>query len=184
MWSKMSKEVLQGEKIDLPMMLDAREKRVSIQQELLMKHPHGALLSATMNIPGPIKTNEQIKTAFLTVIEAIEQLIPPEKRMAREYRDVVTGPEYYFVIKELPSELKEQMIQLEETHYCGRLFDLDVLYQKEQELISISRTELGYPARRCFICENEAKACGRNRQHSIEEMQQTISQLIEKGKMK
>lgn len=53
----MSKAYLKGETVTLPDMLNAREKRVDIQKELLQKHPTCALLSATMNIPGPIKTN-------------------------------------------------------------------------------------------------------------------------------
>lgn len=184
MWSEMCRAYFQGEEVELIDMMNAREKRVSIQRELLGKHPHETLLSATMNIPGPVKTNEQLKATFLTVIEAIDRLIPPEKRVARKYRDVKTGPEYYLVIRETPEVLKKQLIDLEESHPYGRLLDLDVLYPKEQQLLSISRTELGYPVRRCFICEDEAKICGRQRRHSIEEMQQAISQLIEKGKMK
>lgn len=184
MWSEMSKFHLKGETITLIEMLNTREKRVEIQQELLQKHPTCTLLSATMNIPGPVKTNEQLRNAFLTVIKKLNTLFPPEQIVARKHRELKTGSEYYLVLDEIPEELKRKLIDVEETHDYGRLMDLDVVYLKGQILYSVSRTELNHQPRRCFICEEEAKMCGRQRRHSVAEMQQTISQLIEKGKMK
>ncbi|MTD42175.1 citrate lyase holo-[acyl-carrier protein] synthase [Erwinia sp. CPCC 100877] len=180
----MSKHFFAGTPVDLNTMLDAREKRVSVQQELLQKYPDCALLSANMNIPGPVKTNEQLKAVFLTVITAVKQQLPPEKQIAQLERDLATGPEYYLVVRQTPIELKRQMITIEEQHDYGRLLDLDVLYLNQQKRVALSRTELHYPPRSCFICHESAKSCGRQRSHSIEEMQQAISQLIEKGKMK
>ncbi|MGX7412776.1 citrate lyase holo-[acyl-carrier protein] synthase [Enterococcus caccae] len=176
----MSRVYLKGETITLMNMLNAREKRVTIQQELLTKHPTRTLLSATMNIPGPVKTNEQLRHAFLTVIKEIKTLFPPEKMVAHKHRELKTGSEYYLVLNETPEELKKKLIEIEETHLYGRLMDLDVVYLKDQILRSISRTELNHKSRTCFICEEEAKICGRQRQHSVEEMQQAISQLLRK----
>ena len=180
MWSEMSKAYLTGEMITLVEMLDTRERRVTIQQELLQKHPTGALLSATMNIPGPIKINKQLRQAFLTVIKEINALFPPEQLIACKHRELKTGSEYYLVLDETPKELKRKLIKVEETHQYGRLMDLDVLYLKDHSLSSISRTELNHKPRICFICEKEAKICGRQRHHSVEEMQKTISNLLRK----
>ncbi|MGX7243666.1 citrate lyase holo-[acyl-carrier protein] synthase [Enterococcus quebecensis] len=180
----MSETYLKGEKITLEEIMDARENRVIIQQELLQKYPTCTLLSATMNIPGPVKTNEQLRNAFLTVIKEINTLFLPEKLVVCKHQELNTGSEYYLVLNETPEGLKKKLIQVEETHIYGRLMDLDVIYLKDHRLCSISRTALNHKPRTCFICDEEAKICGRQRRHSIEEMQQTISQLIEKGKMK
>lgn len=180
----MSKPHIKGETVTLIDMLNTREKRVSIQQGVLQKHPNCALLSATMNIPGPIKTNEQLRYAFLTVIKELSTIFPPEKIVARKQRELKTGSEYYLALEETPERLKRAVIEVEETHPYGRLLDLDVVYLKDHELHSVSRTELQYKPRTCFICEEEAKVCGRQRRHSVEEMQETISQLIEKGRLK
>ncbi|WP_375179892.1 citrate lyase holo-[acyl-carrier protein] synthase [Enterococcus rotai] len=180
MWSKMSKTRIKGESITLIDMLNAREKRATIQQELLTKHPKCTLLSATMNIPGPIKTNEQLRHAFLTVIKEINALFPPEKIVARKHRELKTGSEYYLVLDETPEKLKKKLIKIEETHIYGRLMDLDVVYLKDQHVCSVSRTELNHKPRTCFICNEEAKVCGRQRHHSIEEMQETITNLLRK----
>ncbi|XUD12060.1 holo-ACP synthase CitX [Enterococcus sp. AZ170] len=180
MWSEMSETYLKGETITLIDMLNARDKRVTIQRELLQKHPACVLLSATMNIPGPIKTNERLRHIFLTVIKEINALFPPEKIVARNHRELKTGSEYYLVLDETSEELKKKLIEIEERHVYGRLMDLDVVYLKDKILRSVSRTELNHKPRTCFICEAEAKVCGRQRQHSLTEMQQAISQLMRK----
>lgn len=180
MWSKMSKTQFKGETITLIDMLSAREKRVSIQQELLQQHPTCALLSATMNIPGPVKTNERLSHAFFTVIKELNTLFPPEKIVARKHRELKTGSEYYLVLAEIPEELKKKLIAIEETHLYGRLMDLDVVYLKDQLLCSVSRTKLNHKPRACFICDEEAKVCGRQRRHSVAEMQATIVNLLRK----
>ncbi|MFK4566796.1 citrate lyase holo-[acyl-carrier protein] synthase [Enterococcus sp. UD-01] len=180
----MSSTLFKGTPVDLLTMLAAREKRVMMQEELLANYPNCTLLSATMNIPGPVKTNEQLKAVFLTVIAAIRQQLPPEQQVTQIERDLTTGPEYYLVVRQTPIELKRQMITIEEQHEYGRLLDLDVVYLNQQKRGTLSRTALHYPPRSCFICSESAKSCGRQRRHSIEAMQQAISQLIEKGKMK
>ena len=44
-------------------MMNCRDRRVSIQNELISKYDK-PVLSFCMNIPGPVKTNEQIRKAF------------------------------------------------------------------------------------------------------------------------
>lgn len=43
-----------GKDVSMAKILDARENRVQIQQEMLQKSP-SCLLSFTLNIPGPVK---------------------------------------------------------------------------------------------------------------------------------
>ncbi|MCT8193191.1 citrate lyase holo-[acyl-carrier protein] synthase, partial [Pseudomonas monteilii] len=47
------------------------------------------------------------------------------------------------------------------------------------QLLPISRTEIGLPARSCYVCEQEAKVCGRSRTHSVADMQQQIRKIIQ-----
>ena len=75
------------------------------------------------------------------------------------------------------------MVALEERHPYWRLADLDVLWLEAGEVQSISREALGYPRRRCFLCDKEAKLCGRSRTHSVEAIQQKINELVSKGRM-
>ncbi|MBQ3399190.1 MAG: citrate lyase holo-[Synergistaceae bacterium] len=52
-----------GNEITLSQMLERREKRALSQKDFLEKYK-SSLVSFSMNIPGPIKTNELIRRAF------------------------------------------------------------------------------------------------------------------------
>ena len=54
---------MQGIEVGIDEVLLSREKRVAIQNEMIKKY-NLPLISFTMNIPGPIKTNNEIKAAF------------------------------------------------------------------------------------------------------------------------
>lgn len=177
----MSNSVFDGPAVDLMSMLDARESRVRVQQKLLEANPTNAMLSATMNIPGEVKTSEVIREVFTTVIEAAERVLSDIIVTDQEYRDLPTGPEYYLTLPLTSVELKQRMIQLEQNHPWGRLLDLDVLWLKDGTLTSVSRETLNLPARTCFICNENAKDCGRSRRHSVSQMQQVIADLIQSG---
>lgn len=137
---------------------------------------------ALMNIPGPIKNNPRIGSSFFTeVLERIEEVLGndlPQSFPLPEFEDR-GGIFFTFAIDACTAEGK--MVMIEETHPFGRLFDLDVLWMEGNDLKSISRTELGLNTRRCFICNRDAKDCGRSRRHTIEEMQHTISNIIQEG---
>ena len=54
---------MQGIEVGIDEILDCREKRVAIQNEMIKKY-NKPVISFTMNIPGPIKINNEIKKAF------------------------------------------------------------------------------------------------------------------------
>lgn len=110
-------------------------------------------------------------------VTLLEMLDAREQRAATQKELLETGPEYYLAVSLAPQELKQRMVKIEETHPYGRLVDLDVLWGNE-ELKSLHRGDLGLPPRRCFMCQEEAKVCGRNRRHSLEAMQEKITEII------
>ena len=57
---------MQGIEVGIDEILNCREKRVVIQNEMIRKYKK-PVISFTMNIPGPIKTNNEIKKAFNTL---------------------------------------------------------------------------------------------------------------------
>lgn len=179
----MSNSLFDGPAISLTEALDARENRVSMQKELLAADPRYTLLSATMNIPGSVKTSEALEVIFKCVTDEVEANVSEVTPLVNVYRNEKTGYEYFLLLPLQKEVLKQQMVEIEESHRYGRLVDLDVLWIEEGELKSMSREVLGYPRRTCFVCEKQAKVCGRSRAHSIEEMQKKISTLVEKGRM-
>ena len=54
---------MQGIEVGIDEVFNCREKRVAIQNEMIRKYKK-PVISFTMNIPGPIKTNNEIKKAF------------------------------------------------------------------------------------------------------------------------
>lgn len=174
----------EGIAIGLADMLTAREERAQRQLEILDHTSDRALLSATMNIPGPIKKNQILKQCFDQVMTAIDKALKDDMPEACLYVEENTGMEYYLLTSLTPEELKRRMVVIEEEHPYGRIFDLDVLWLEEGQLHMISRTDIGLPKRKCFICQREAKDCARSRRHSVDEMQKKISEIIHEGRNK
>ena len=48
--------------------LDNRDARVALQQQLLKQYPTQTLIAIKLNIPGPIKNNDQLRRLFSTGI--------------------------------------------------------------------------------------------------------------------
>jgi len=65
-------EFMQGIEVGIDEVLLSREKRVTIQNEMIKKYKL-PIISFTMNIPGPIKTNNEIKKVCLGDIEIVLQ---------------------------------------------------------------------------------------------------------------
>lgn len=63
------------------------------------------------------------------------------------------------------------MVEIEERDRLGRIFDIDVIDVNGSKL---SRDE----PRKCFICDNAAAACARNRSHTAAELERVVNGLI------
>ena len=168
-------DIFNGEVVSLMEMLDARERRSAYQQALLKRYPNTTLLSATMNVPGPIKSSFELELAFEEIVTMIRVQYSSQFDELKHHK---TGPEYYAIYSIEPHALKRDMLKMEMSHPLGRLMDLDVLWVKEGKINVLSRKDLDYPARQCYMCGKDAKACGRERRHSVEDLQQHIADLI------
>ena len=65
------------------------------------------------------------------------------------------------------TSIKNKCIDIEATHPLGRLIDLDVYLYPNQ---SVSRASLNQPPRLCFLCQEEAWVCRREKRHTHEEL--------------
>lgn len=170
-------DVFKGEEVTLEEMMAAREQRSFQQLSLLRQFEGQSLLCASMNIPGPIKSSESLNKTFQSIINLVKEDLRGHIIFEREVHQK-TGWEYY-CLSDLPvSELKTKMIAIETKISIGRLMDLDVLHLVNGIPQPISRQELGFPRRQCYICQNDAKVCSRSRKHSVIEMQEAIAKFI------
>lgn len=164
--------MLQGIEITLEDMLQCREHRFQIQQELLQNHPC-SLISFSLNIPGPVKTNPALRRLFTEGTHAITDSLTRNHLEIKEQRifQAVTGDEMFLSVEGSAATLKALMMQIEENHPLGRLFDMDVLDANGRKL---SRPSY----RKCLLCDRQAQECARSRRHAVSKLQEKIQELL------
>ena len=67
--------LFEGPEVSLAEVLAAREQRAKRQKELLESAPQYTLLSATMNIPGPVKTSDELEAVFKSLTDEVERAV-------------------------------------------------------------------------------------------------------------
>ena len=157
-----------GTEVSLEALLNAREERALLQQQLLAKYQQ-PLLSVTLTAVGGVKKNALLDFVFEKALEKLTALfetlkvIPSEKNL----RPLETGHEAFFVLPMAADKLKRAMIQLEDATPLARLWDLDVLDVAGRVL---SRREFGFSPRVCLVCGDDAKSCARSRKHQVSDI--------------
>lgn len=154
--------------VSLDEMLDARERRVREQRRLLNEYKL-PLICLTLNIAGPKKDYPLARSAFYEGVRRIRAAVP------LRYESIITphtGCEGFFIVHgHKPEVIKRLMVEIEERDRLGRIFDIDVIDVNGSKL---SRDE----PRKCFICDNAAAACARNRSHTAAELERVVNGLI------
>lgn len=146
--------------------LAAREQRVQKQRQLLDRYGT-PLLCFTMNIPGPVKFDRDVSIGFHLGNWLLKESLKGRKVLHFESATAITGCEAFYAVDMPAKELKKIALELEEVDPIGRLFDMDVLTPDGQK---ISREELGYPRRKCLLCDQDAVVCAGRRTHSAEQL--------------
>ena len=160
------------EHVTVPMVLAARDERAARQQAWLQKYKR-PLISFTMNIPGPVKSNALINAAFQIGQRRVENTLFAHciPVLERTQKYAVTGPEALWAADGDADQLKKYMCALEEADPLGRLLDLDVI---DENGVHVSRgTE-----RKCILCEGPVRICSRSRAHSAEELFMRVTQIL------
>ncbi len=163
--------------VTVPEILEARDKIALWQEKLRREYSGCSIVIFTMNIPGPEKTGRIIHIAFMEGYKAIENIFK-QKNISVAFsliQEEYTGYAAFFAIKEEAGIIKKYMVDLEISHDLGRLFDIDVL---DKEGKAVSREDFGYRSRRCLLCGNDAKICGRSRAHGLAELKKKVNTTI------
>lgn len=156
--------------ITLQELLDSRDARAAHQRELLGAHPGNSLICLTVQLPGSEKRNAQSLKIANAGVEAIQKAFHP---LYQELKDLETGFEGYFLV-ELPAEkAKMTACSIEDSHPLGRLMDIDVVGPDGFKIVG--REEIGLPARRCLLCDNEVRYCMRAKTHTTQELLDCIN---------
>ena len=163
---------MQPAAVTLADVLRARDERVARQADFLRRYGW-ALISFTMNIPGPVKCDPDIERAFMVGVEQVRALLGKQHYDDHEAKIIVapTGCEMLWAVDADPTALKRQLMTIEDEHPLGRLFDMDVITPEGKH---ISRRQ----ERPCLICGQPVRACARSRAHSAEELFAKVKGII------
>lgn len=167
-----------GANVELPEMLNARERRAFLQEQLLSSHKK-PLVSFTLNIPGPVKVLPYVPEAFVRGLSMIEHTLE-EKGLLTVHRELLlqcTGLEAFYSVDGVVPDIKAAMISIEDGSALGRLFDIDVIGLDGKKA---SREELGHSSRTCLLCGEPAHACSRSRKHTVSELTDKIETILRK----
>lgn len=157
--------------ITLQELLESRDNRHQLQQQLLRQHPGQSLICLTVIMPGSIKRNRQSLIVGEAAVAAIRDCFKADPMV----KDLKTGFEGYLLTTLPLLEAKRMACGLEENHPLGRLFDIDVI---GQDGIPVSREAIQMESRKCLLCNHEARFCMRNHSHSQEEIIQRITEMV------
>jgi holo-ACP synthase len=162
--------------VTLEAMLAARDARVVRQNEALAAH-NLPLISVTLVTPGPVKSGMRPHRLMQAALAAIDASLSRERwpAIVRQVFWLPTGPEALYVVNADSHALKTALIELENRHALGRLWDLDVITRDG----SVGRGQLGIAPRRCLICDEAAHACSRSRRHSLPELIARIENMVD-----
>ena len=156
--------------VTLEEMLLARDARAKIQNDLLNKHGC-PLISFTMNVAGPRKTSPKIERAFRVGVELIDKALVGKKVEYRREEHNKCGPVSFFSVNIDAKELKDKLVEIEDTHPLGRLFDMDV--------IDVCGAHLSRKQERgCIVCGAPGRACAAGRLHPLEEITSATEKII------
>lgn len=165
--------------ITLEQMLRFREEKAKVQENLRKRHAGGIVAALGMNIPGPQKTSPGILLAFEEGMRTLDELFADNSLDVSEEILIKEKAGYLKICALECSDaifVKRMTVRAEETHPLGRLFDIDVYDAKG---VGISRELLGAPVRKCLLCGQDAKICGRSRSHEIGELYQCVENMIQ-----
>lgn len=153
--------------------LVAREARSEHIQSLMDKHTHKTIAILKLNVVG--KNKNPINMRFICLL--FDGLIKQEfqsKIIESDKVESKDGDYIYYVIEEEGNIVKEKTIYIEDNNYLGRLVDIDVYND-----ISITRSDMSCEMRKCLVCDNYAHICARNQTHTLKEINNVVSDLIE-----
>lgn len=157
--------------VSLQQILDAREQRVQIQQQLLARY--GApLVCFTMNIAGPVKVTPLILRGFEAGLSQLEGQLPRPCILHRQISTEATGCQAIFAVAAAASWLKSLCTQLEEATPLGRLWDMDVLDTDGKKL-----ERKGF--RSCMVCGAPGRYCAAGRKHSVPQLQAVTQHILQ-----
>jgi holo-ACP synthase CitX len=151
----------------------ARDAREQVLSKCLNSTVFPVVFVSTV-VPGANKLPVGIDRLFHWSLSEIEKRFGSVLWRCSVSYDLL-GPYILFsTIRDL-EETKRISIEIEEAHPAARLLDLDVYSGTIQRL---GRGDIGFPPRRCLLCDDVATHCIRTRRHDSETLNAHVARLL------
>ncbi len=157
-----------------------REKRYEFIESLLEDN-ESIIVTGRLNLPGLFKNTIVSSKGCQILKEYLDKVFSAPATICHEWKgDDGHGYIYQLNRTDLKNfdliDLKKKMVNIEETHFLGRVFDIDVY---GPEGLPLSREDIGEPLRKCMVCDAPAKMCIVRKKHRTKEVEEKIYTLIE-----
>lgn len=135
-----------------------------------MKSNKGStLVTIRANYPGIDKSNHITDDIVKIIRDNIKKDLQEDIIYDETYKNA-EGVISHFLFNMESLKVKNEMVYIEENHILGRCVDIDVYEYKDDEIMGISRSNLGLESRTCFLCNEKAVVCTRSQKHDIEDI--------------
>lgn len=148
------------------------EKIISLQNKYELP-----VVTLRANYPGKVKNNKTSAFIVAEISKELERLFEG-RILYLEAIDTPEGMTVFYVVRGDASTIKENTVYIEESHEIGRFSDIDVYECFEES--SISRLELGYQPRKCYICQEDARECATKKRHDEETLVRFIEDSVQR----
>ncbi|MFB9144761.1 citrate lyase holo-[acyl-carrier protein] synthase [Vibrio artabrorum] len=169
--------MFEGVPITAKDIMEFRDRIFAIQRAWQqLKAPQ--LISFTVNMMGNVKVNEATSRVFLQGCLAIDNWCnsTPLNIIKKQQFHHKAGFHYLVGLNHHSSDdIKQAMVNLENSLPLGRLMDIDVIAEDGKPL---SRTKLGFDRRKCIVCDNSAKACARSQAHTPLQLRSAVLEMF------
>ncbi|WP_378955766.1 triphosphoribosyl-dephospho-CoA synthase CitG [Pelosinus sp. sgz500959] len=156
--------------ITLEDILAGKEARYNRQKDFRKKYAT-ALVSITINMPGPVKDLPILRRLRDYAVQTVRRRL---NVIGEEQVNAVTGPEALLAATDIGSFIKKITVEIEEEYPFARLLDIDVFDGFGQLL---SRQDQGQ-SRGCFVCGCETVMCMREQKHTQEDIQLAVAKML------
>ncbi len=156
--------------ITLEDILAGKEARYN-RQKAFREQYKTALVSITINMPGPVKDLPIIRRLRDYAVQVVKKRLSV---IGEEEVNLMTGPEALLAVQDEGRFVKGITVEIEEQYSFARLLDIDVFDVSGQLL---SRQEKGQ-GRGCFVCGGETVMCMREQKHVQADLQLAVGKML------
>lgn len=152
------------------LILQAKENRYLLQQKLFNKYQL-PMVTINLNIPGMNKTLKIYHKLFKRIKKDFCYFLKKNKYLVLKEIIVKDDAGYYLILLLVSDcsivQLKKYLVNCETNNEILSLIDIDIFDKNNQK---ISRTDINFKFKSCYLCNQPAKICVKLKKHSSEEL--------------